>query len=111
MFKTTFKQQVGSTTTCIVFSPLANMLRAICMTMHPSSSARIFLIILSKTIELDRRMKETTQNLESKLIKAVEINNEDNEYDEDEDITFDGISNVDQTVQTVEQSEFSNERS
>ena len=33
--------------------------------------------ILSKKNELDMRMNEVSKNLESKLIKAVEINNED----------------------------------
>jgi hypothetical protein len=47
--------------------------------------------ILSKKIELDKRMKETTQNLESKLIKAVEINEEDDI--EEEELTFDNNSN------------------
>ena len=33
--------------------------------------------ILSKKNELDIRMKELSKNLESKLIKAVEINDQD----------------------------------
>lgn len=53
-------------------------------------------IDLSKKAELDQRMKETTQNLESKLIKAVEINDEDDQDDDEEDdITFDVISGQD----------------
>lgn len=39
-------------------------------------------------------MKETTQNLESKLIKAVQINDEeDNDDEEEEDLTFEVLSN------------------
>lgn len=32
---------------------------------------------MSKKIELDKRMKETTQNLETKLNKAKEINDQE----------------------------------
>lgn len=46
-----------------------------------------------KKNELDKRMKETTQNLESKLIKAVQINDEDdNDDEEEEDLTFEVLS-------------------
>jgi hypothetical protein len=49
-------------------------------------------IILKKN-ELDKRMQETTQNLESKLIKAVQINDEeDNDDEEEEDLTFEVLS-------------------
>lgn len=43
--------------------------------------------ILSKKNELDQKLKETTENLESKLIKAAEINNDidDDEEDKQED--------------------------
>lgn len=51
---------------------------------------------ISKKIEFEKRMKETTQNLETKLIKAVEINDEDDQDDdEEEEITFDMISETD----------------
>ena len=51
--------------------------------------------MLSKKMELDKRMKVTTQNLESKLIKAVEINDEDenDDYGEEDEITFDEPEN------------------
>jgi hypothetical protein len=37
-------------------------------------------------------LKETTQNLESKLNKAAEINDEDDNDDEEEEITFEVTS-------------------
>jgi hypothetical protein len=50
--------------------------------------------ILSKKNELDMRMNEVSKNLESKLIKAVEINNEDDQDSvEEEEITIEVLSN------------------
>jgi hypothetical protein len=44
--------------------------------------------------ELDKKMQETTLNLESKLSKAVQINDEDEHDEEDElNITFEVTSN------------------
>lgn len=51
--------------------------------------------ILSKKIELDQKMKQTTVQLETKLTKAVEIADEvDNEF-EDDDVTFECLSKDD----------------
>ena len=48
----------------------------------------------NQKLELAKRMKLTTQNLESKLIKAVEINDEDDNDEEDEnEYTFEVMSN------------------
>jgi hypothetical protein len=40
--------------------------------------------MLSKKDELDKKLKETTANLESKLIKAAEINIDDDEEGEED---------------------------
>jgi hypothetical protein len=49
--------------------------------------------IIMKKNELDQRMKETTENLETKLIKAVQINDEEDDGDEEEeDLTFEVLS-------------------
>ena len=61
--------------------------------------------IQSKKNELDIKMKQTTQNLESKLNKAVENNNDDeddNDEDEEAEITFDVISGQDPSELSIE---------
>ena len=64
--------------------------------------------ILSKTLELDIKMKQTMQNLESKLNKDVENNNDDeddNDEDEEDEITFDVISGKDPSELSMERPE------
>jgi hypothetical protein len=60
--------------------------------------------ILQKKIELDIKMKQTTQNLESKLIKAVDDNDDDDndEDDEESEITIDVISGQDPSEYSTE---------
>ena len=49
--------------------------------------------ILSKKNELDMRMQIVSKNLESKLIKAVEINDEDDQDSvEEEELTIEVLS-------------------
>ena len=49
--------------------------------------------ILSKKNELDMRMKEVSKRLESKMIKAVEINEQDDDQEiEEEDLTIEVTS-------------------
>ena len=62
--------------------------------------------ILQKKIDLDNKMKQTTQNLELKLIKAVDDNDDDdNDEDEEEDITVDVISGQDPSEYSTERQE------
>jgi|TARA_B110000285_G_scaffold234388_1_gene311167 hypothetical protein len=49
--------------------------------------------ILSKKNELDMRMKEVSKRLESKMIKAVEINEQDDDQEiEEEELTIEVMS-------------------
>jgi hypothetical protein len=54
------------------------------------------------------RMNEVSKNLESKLIKAVEINNEDDQDSvEEEEITIEVLSNHEQSEVSIERPESS----
>ena len=62
-------------------------------------------------MELEKSMKQTTQNLESKLSKAVEINEadeEENDYGDEEEVTFDETGNFAEPSESfsIEREEF-----